>query len=79
MIPILIEFAEGWFKQLDINTRMVIADQYSLETGDNTNIVSGLHAGSKEWLVNEFTDHIKDYTILMLYTKLKNNESNSKT
>lgn len=57
------KYAYHWFKSLDINQRMDINDQYTNETGYNTNIVSGLDNHSEEWMVMNYTDHIKDFII----------------
>lgn len=56
-------YASVWFKSLDIVKMAVIADHYTIDTGDNTNIAEGLNEGAVSWLVQEYSDDIKDYII----------------
>ena len=50
-----------WFKSLDINKRIQIAERYTDETGDNTNIAKGLNKESEKWLSDNFSKQIKKY------------------
>lgn len=61
---ILLECSYGWFKSLEINKRIEIAANYTHETDDITDIVNGLTDSSEQWLVENFSDDIKDYIVL---------------
>lgn len=44
------ETVSKWFKSLRIETQIRLAEEYTNDTGDNTNIVNGLNAAAEKWL-----------------------------
>jgi len=50
-----------WFNSLDILERMQIAEHYTDETSDNTNIVNGLTTESQKWLYKNYQSEINNY------------------
>lgn len=48
-----------WFKSLDILKRQELADLYTQETGDSTNIVEGLNDQAVNWLNRQMLAHYR--------------------
>lgn len=71
MKEILERYYYAWFKSLDINTQMRIAEYYSKEMDDNTNIVNGFTDQSEKWVVENYSDHIKDYILITILKEFK--------
>ncbi len=64
LLEILNKNVYHWYKSLDIIDRITIANFYRDSMGVSDIIENGLTEDSQEWLVQNYTDDLKDYIIL---------------
>ncbi len=64
MIEILKQHTSEWFESLDVTQRNSISVEYQKDKVVNDNIAETLTEESTNWLVQNFSDFIKDWIIL---------------